>query len=119
MVMWAVYSLLAFFSKPGTRKLMPFVVFLAIVLGYPLYEPVLAQRGRDVEIVALILVALAFIAFCFLYGHSSRFVALVLSVFPPIRKPIQPVAPIAQPKTLDDPVPVVIAVPRLPHGGQA
>jgi hypothetical protein len=114
---WLVYAFLAFFSKPGSRILVPIAFAVLLILVFPtLDNAVLTAWGDESHIVAFLLSLFMFVLFCYLYKYFSRSIALTLSVFPPLRKPLTPLAPLTQAPRLDIPVPVRIAVPKLPDG---
>lgn len=115
LMLWAVYGLLAFFSKPGTRRLMPFALFALCVLGFDKVAAFVvgfsATWDDSTFLSGSVLAIFAFGVACWLYLLASRFLSMLLSVFPPIRRPLPPIAPLATPKRLDQPVPARIAVP--------
>lgn len=118
--LWGIYSALAFVSKPGSRILVPLALggVAYLVRGW-LGEWALGfGSGLDDDTGASGAVALLILAALFIGGYYllSRFLSLVLSVFPPVRRPIRPVLPIVAAKRLDKAVPVRIVVrkPRTP-----
>jgi len=121
---WLVYSVLSFVSKPGSRRIMPFV-FAGILAWYladgafigGFVRGVTEEDGDPLVAYLMLAIGIGLILAGGTYGYRalSRLLALFMNTFPPLRRPLMPLAPIQAPKRLDDPVPATIAVPPLPR----
>ena len=109
LTLFFTYSLLQFFSKPGTRMLFPFV----LGVGIALYRDQLYQAVGAVAWIAWAGFALAEVILSLGYVFLSRSIGLVLGIFPPVTRPMAPIARLSKSKNDLSLVKVKIAVPRL------
>ena len=117
LVYW-LYNSVQFISKPGTRFVVPVIVMVASAFylrpaihqhfGLPLsFDNLFAVLVDAVTFVVLVVI-------CWVYVYLSRSIGLVLGIFPPIARPLQPLGRLRATSDTVRPVVVRLAVPPLP-----
>ena len=137
-IMHLAYAAVGTLGKPGTRKVIPVVLVGAyiyletradfrtmadacsaaffnglfgnsdIIDGAVKIHPIIPTlMWVLLTMAAIAVVSAAYVAF-------SRILNLILGIFPPIVRPLQPLKPLAAAEEFPKPVPVRLAVPRLP-----
>lgn len=115
-------GLLHFFSKPGSRLIIPALLVAAAIFARTLWHELitgqlrLADPGLEPEIgvldvVLVVVVVVASVAYVIL----SKLLAIILGAFPVPVRPLAPLRKLEPTKTEITPAVVRISVPRLPR----
>jgi hypothetical protein len=122
LTLYAAYGVVRFFTKPGSRVIVPAGAASAAVLWrtelHDLLEETLDARASDPAIDPLFLDALLGMGWLLLtvaYYLASRLLALILGSFPPFTRPLPPMRRLKPKETVITPAVVRVVVPPLPR----
>jgi hypothetical protein len=122
LALYYVYGLLRFFSKPGSRILVPLALIVAALLTRPALHIVITYQlrtfdpGFEPESWLLdTLLALSVLVVIVAYRLGSRILAIMLGAFPPPLRPLPPMRRLEPTDTKITPAVVRVAVPPLPR----
>lgn len=122
LTLYATYGVVRFFTKPGSRVIVPTGAAIAAVLWRPrlhvALEDALATYSTGPAFDPLFLDALLVVAWLLLtvaYYLASKLLALILGAFPPVTRPLPPLRRLKPKETTITPAVVRVVVPPLPR----
>lgn len=122
LAIYAVYGVVRFFTKPGSRVLVPTGAITAAVLWRPELHAELDNwiftysPGPPIEPLFLdALLGMGWLLLTVTYYLASRLLALILGAFPPLSRPLPPMRRLKPKETVIAPAVVRVVVPPLPR----
>lgn len=119
----AAYGVVRFFTKPGSRVIVPIGVAAVALLQRPQLHMAAAdwyartvQPDAPLEPLLLdVLLGLGWLLLTVAYYLASQLLALILGAFPPVTRPLPPMRRLKPKETVIVPAVVRVVVPPLPR----
>lgn len=122
LTLYATYGVVRFFTKPGSRVIVPTGAAVAAVLWRPdlhaELEDALATYSTGPAFDPLfldVLLGMGWLLLTVAYYLASKLLALILGAFPPVTRPLPPLRRLKPKETTITPAVVRVVVPPLPR----